>query len=80
MAKSLRELSKQRQKFKEIKGKDKRGRKKYQDRLERGEGEKSSVEKKETNEIPIYSKICTKGACTYECIPLFSTALTGWLS
>lgn len=46
MAKSLRELSKQRQKFKEIKGKDKRGEKKYQDRLERGEGEKSSVKKK----------------------------------
>lgn len=60
MAKSLRELSKQRQKFKEIKGKDKRGGTKYQDRLERGEGE-SQVWKKETNEIPIYSKICTKG-------------------
>lgn len=80
MAKSLRELSKQRQKLKEIKGKDKRGGKKVPGQIRKGRGREVKCEKKETNEIPIYSKICTKGACKYECIPLFSTALTGWLS
>lgn len=60
MAKSLRELSKQRQKLKEIKGKDKRGGKKYQDRLERGEGEKSSVKKKKQMKFQYIAKYVLK--------------------
>lgn len=60
MAKSLRELSKQRQKFKEIKGKDKRGEKKYQDRLERGEGEKSNVKKKKQMKFQYIAKYVLK--------------------
>lgn len=61
MAKSLRELSKQRQKLEEIKGKDKRGgKKKYQDRLERGEGEKSSVKKKKQMKFQYTAKYVLK--------------------
>lgn len=46
MAKSLRELSKQRQKFKEIKGKDKRGGKKVPGQIRKGRGREVKCGKK----------------------------------
>lgn len=76
MAKSLRELSKQRQKLKEIKGKDKRGEKKYQDRLERGEGEKSSVKKKKQMKFQYIAKYVLKEPVS---MSVFLCFLQHWL-